>query len=130
MARNFLYNVIHLKVIPCHFLKEPKNEDFTVLVAGVPLAALTHREIELVEEKKHVHELGGQGWSFLVHELGLIGGTRVILTNILNNTLSLMPFDESGMEMRSEIVPRMELNWRKPFKRSPIDDGMLMNVYM
>lgn len=115
-----------MQVIPCNFLKDPQNEDFTILVAGIPLGDVSHHEIEIVDEGRHVHELGGHGWNLLVAELNLVAGTRVIFTNLLNNTLSLMPFDESGMEMQSELVDRMPLNWRKPFKRSSIDDGTLI----
>ena len=117
-----------MKVIPCGFLTQHGNKEFQIVVDGVPLAIMAHREIELPEEDRHVHEFGVKGWNMLVQEFNLDAGTRIIFTNLLNNTLSLMPFDESGFEMRSEIVPRMPLNWKKPFMRSPIDEGMLMNL--
>lgn len=94
----------------------------------MPVAAITHRQIEILEENRHVHEFGGHGWNVLVHDENLFAGTRVVFTNLLNNTLSLMPFAENGLMMRSELVQRMELNRTRPFMRNPIDEGMLIKV--
>lgn len=75
-----------------------------------------------------MHEFGGHGWNVLVHDENLFAGTRVVFTNLLNNTLSLMPFAENGLMMRSELVQRMELNRTRPFMRNPVDEGMLIKV--
>lgn len=113
-----------MKVIPCNFLTNTVVDEFQVLVSNAPAGEVTHREVQIIDENRHVHEFGGPGWIALLHDLNLNAGTRVVYTNLLNNTVSLMPFDESGLEMRSEVVPRQQLNRRKPFKRSSIDDGM------
>lgn len=97
-------------------------------MAGIPVGEVTHREIEILDEDRHIHELGGIGWNVLVENEHLIDATKVVFTNLLNNTVSLMPFADSGMELRSENVPRMPLNWRKPFMRSPIDEGLLTKL--
>lgn len=41
----------------------------------------------------------------------------------------MMPFDASGLELRSEIAERLFLNEDNPFMRNPIDKGMLIKVY-
>ena len=118
-----------MQVIPCNFLSNTDNQQFNILVDGVPAAVVTHREIEILDENRQIHEFGGHGWNVLVQAEHLIAGTRVVFTNLLNNAISLMPFDVSGLEMRSERVPRMPLNWTKPFMRSPIDEGILIKVH-
>ncbi|GJZ61797.1 hypothetical protein Tco_0617934 [Tanacetum coccineum] len=48
-------------------------------------------------------------------------GNRLVFTNLLNNSVSMMPFADSGLGLRFERVPRMPLNHRLTFIRSPID---------
>ena len=50
----------------------------------------------------------------------------MVFTNLMNNRLSLMPFDLEGLNMRDEVVERMALDWRKPYVISVLDTkGML-----
>nr|GEV75859.1 integrase, catalytic region, zinc finger, CCHC-type, peptidase aspartic, catalytic [Tanacetum cinerariifolium] len=63
----------------------------------------------------------GQGWNILVAVENLRVGTKLIFTNLLNNIVSLVPFDDSGIALRSENVPRMPLNQQRPFVKSACD---------
>ena len=95
-----------------------------MLVSGVLVSTFTHREINIVDEDRDVNVFGGEGWHTLIEHENLVAGTKLVLTNLLNNTVSLMPFLPSGLEMRHEVVERMPLNFRKPFVKSPIDKGL------
>ena len=90
---------------------------------------MTHRLINQPAENIHGHVFGGQGWHALVEVEHLLNGMRLVFTNILNNSVSMMPFDASGFELRSEIAERLFLNEDNPFMRNPIDKGMLIKVY-
>ncbi|GJU30746.1 hypothetical protein Tco_1174335 [Tanacetum coccineum] len=63
---------------------------------------------------------------FLKHIVNNQVGNRLVLTNLLNNTVSIMPFADSGLGLRVERVPRMPLNALVPFIRSPIDKDKRM----
>ena len=98
-------------------------------MTGVLVATVTHREIEIVDEKRVIDVFGGQGWNILTTVENLVVGRRVVFTNLLNNSVSIMPFGDNGLELRHERVERMVLNWRKPFVKSLIDDGMLIQMH-
>ena len=89
------------------------------------VATVTHRKIDLLDEQRHVHVFSGQGWHVLVHVQNLLAGSKMVFTNLLNNQVAMMPFDDTGMEMRHDRVERMPLNWRKPFIRVREDKGNL-----
>ena len=79
-----------------------------------------------MKKTPHVHVFGGQGWMQLIQGEHIEIGTRMVFTNLLNNRLSLMPFDASGLHMCDEVVERMPLDWRKPYVISVLDTkGML-----
>ncbi|GKC57093.1 hypothetical protein Tco_1084691, partial [Tanacetum coccineum] len=48
-------------------------------------------------------------------------GNKMVFTNLLNNNVSLVSFDDSGIALRLENVPRMPLNQDIPFVRGPHD---------
>ena len=114
--------------IPNGFLTNTDNSQFEVLVGGEVVATVTHREITIVDENRDVQMFRGQGWRTLVQLENIVAGTRVVLTNLLNNSVSLMPFLPSGLEMHHDVVERMVLNCRRPFMKSPVDEGLLATI--
>ena len=97
-------------------------------MCGVLVATVTLRKIKIGDEGLRVHVFGGQGWQILLHHENLVVGTKLVFTNLLNNTLSLMPFLPSGLEMHHEVVERTVLSWRKPFVISSIDKGLILKL--
>ena len=89
---------------------------------------MSHCEIEILDENRVIHVFGGQGWDILTTVENLVVGRRVVFTNLLNNSVSIMPFGGNGLVLRHERVERMVLNWRKPFVKSLIDKGMLIQM--
>lgn len=89
------------------------------------VSTVTYRQIRLVDEERDVNVFSGQGWNVLVHVENLLAGRKLVFTNLLNNQVSMMPFGETGMEMRHDRVERMPLNFRKPFIRVRPDKGNL-----
>ena len=85
---------------------------------------MTHHKIDIVDEGEpapHIHVFAGHDWMNLIAAENIIPGTIMVFTNLLNNSVSLMPFDEAGFQMHQEPVDRMPVNWRKPFVLSPVE---------
>ncbi|GJW93740.1 RNA-directed DNA polymerase, eukaryota [Tanacetum coccineum] len=68
----------------------------------------------------------GQGWHILVYVERIKVGSRLVFTNLLNNSISMIPFADSVLGLRFERVPRMPLNGIAPFVVSPIDNDPRM----
>ena len=108
------------------------NPQYRVLVGGMEVATVTDLEIEIVEEVTYtVHVFERQGWQQLTEVQNMVRGTRMVFTNLLNNSLSLMPFDENGLGTRHEVCERMVLNYLKLFVKSPVDTkGLLPKILL
>ena len=89
------------------------------------VATVTYREIHLPDEERVVNVFSGQGWNVLVYVEKLLAGMKLVFTNLLNNQVSMMPFGETGMELRHDWVERMPLNGSKPFIRVRPEKGEL-----
>ncbi|GJZ33004.1 carotenoid 9,10(9',10')-cleavage dioxygenase 1-like protein [Tanacetum coccineum] len=63
-----------------------------------------------------------QGWHVLVYVERIEVGSRLVFSNLINNSISMIPFADSGLGLRFEMVPRMPLNGLAPFVVSPIDN--------
>ena len=125
MTYLLLKNTNGTQPIPSGFLTNTHDSQFRVYVTGVLVATVTHREIEILDENRVIHVFGGQGWNILTTVENLVVGRRVVFTNLLNNSVSIMPFGGNGLELRHERV----LNWRNPFVKSSIDNGMLIQMH-
>ena len=121
-----------MQVIPRGFWLTSGNPHFRVLVGGIEVATVTRREIHIVEEVTYnVHVFEQQGWQQLIEGENMVPGTRMVFTNLLDNSLALMPFDENGLATRHEVVERMVLNGLKPFVKSPVDTkGMFAKILL
>ena len=89
------------------------------------VATVTYREIHLPDEERVLNVFTGQGWNVLVYVEKLLAGMKLVFTNLLNNQVSMMPFGETGMELRHDWVERMPLNGSKPFIRVRPEKGEL-----
>lgn len=105
-----------------------ENPRYRVLIGGNEVATVTHHKVDVVDEDveegaevPHVDVFLGHDWLQLIGAEHIVPGTRMVFTNLLNNSFSLMPFDEAGFQMRHEPVARMEVYWRKPFVLSPAE---------
>ena len=92
------------------------------MVGGIEVASVSLRKVDIVEKDVYnVHVFGGPGWQQLIEVQKMVQGTRMVFTDLFNNTLSLMVFDENGLGTCNEVVERMELNDLKPFVKSPVE---------
>ena len=108
------------------------NPEYRVLVGGIEVATVTCFKVEIEDENTfNVHVFGGPGWQQLIQSENIVPGTRTVFTNLWNNRLSLMVFDGDGFGTRHEVVERMELNYLKPFVKSPVETkGMLPKILL
>lgn len=60
------------------------------------------------------HVFSGLDWDDVVLFGGFVPGRRIVLTNILNNRLSLMSFMGDGRELTTEKVPHTVLHFDQP----------------
>lgn len=111
---------------------ENDNPQYRILVGGTEVATVTRSKVEIEDEKVYnVHVFGGPGWKQLIQSQNIVPGTRMVFTNLWNNRLSLMVFDGDGFGTRHEVVQRMELNYLKPFVKSPVETkGMLRKILL
>ncbi|GJU71837.1 hypothetical protein Tco_1263242 [Tanacetum coccineum] len=90
------------------------------MVSGIHVSTVTQRIIVLPRNRRG-HVFSGHEWNILVMVENLQVGNKMVFTNLLNNTVSLVSFDDSGIALRLENVPRMPLNQDLPFDRGPHD---------
>ncbi|GJS46192.1 hypothetical protein Tco_0596313 [Tanacetum coccineum] len=111
--------------LPSEFLKHIVNNQVRVMVSNVVASTVTKLRVAL-SNNRYGHIFAGLGWNIFAVIEHLQVGNRLVLTNLLNNTVSIMPFADSGLGLRVERVPRMPLNALVPFIRSPIDKDKRM----
>ena len=98
------------------------NPEYRVLVGGMQVATVTDLEIVIVEEDTYsVHVFERQGWQQLTELQNMVRGTRMVFTNLLNNSLSLMTFDDNGLGTHHEVCERMVPNDLKQFVKNQAD---------
>ncbi|GJT30850.1 hypothetical protein Tco_0911125 [Tanacetum coccineum] len=91
-----------------------------VMVSGIRVSTVTQRRVDLPGDRLG-HVFSGQGCHILAQVENLEVGKKLIFTNLLNNTVSMVSFNDSGIALRVENVPRMPLNQQRPFVKSPAD---------
>ncbi|GJY83145.1 hypothetical protein Tco_0496521 [Tanacetum coccineum] len=89
-------------ILPGQFLPNIVNNQVRVMVSDALASSVTHRRVV----------------------------KRLVFTNLLNNSVSMMPFADSGLGLQFERIPCMPLDHLVPFIRSPIDKGERRRDYM
>ncbi|GJR79133.1 hypothetical protein Tco_0149918 [Tanacetum coccineum] len=107
-------------ILPYQFLANLEHNHVAVMVSGIRVSTVTQRRVVLPGDRCG-HVFTGHGWNILAAVENLGVGTKLIFTNLLNNTVSLVLFDDSDIALRSENVPRMPLNQQCLFVKSPCD---------
>ncbi|GJR75461.1 RNA-directed DNA polymerase, eukaryota [Tanacetum coccineum] len=112
-------------ILPFEFLPNLQNNQVAVMVSGIRVSTVTQRTLVL-PRKRQGHVFSGHGWNILVAVENLQIGTKIVFTNLLNNTVLLVPFDDSGIALSLENVPTMPLNQDILFVRRPHDKDKRM----
>nr|GEX33320.1 DNA-binding pseudobarrel domain-containing protein [Tanacetum cinerariifolium] len=107
------------------FLVNLEHNRLGVMVSGIRVSTVTQHRVDLPGDRRG-HVLYGQEWSILAQVQNLKVGTKLVFKNLLNNTVSLVPLDDSGIALVVENVPRMALNEKRPFVKSPTDKDKRM----
>ncbi|GJY25312.1 hypothetical protein Tco_0400038 [Tanacetum coccineum] len=115
-------------ILPYQFLPNLEHNQAAVMVSGICVSTMTQRRVVSPGDRRG-HVFSGSGWNILAEVENLEFGTKMIFTNLLNNTVSLVPFDDSGIALRLENVPRMPLNQQRSLVKSPCDKGILIRLY-
>ncbi|GJT67977.1 hypothetical protein Tco_1019457 [Tanacetum coccineum] len=126
--RRFLLIVDNLEespIIPAHFFPNLVTKQVRVMVSDLLTSTVIMRQVR-VAPNRHGYVLSGQGWHILVYVERIKVGSRLVFTNLVNNSISMIPFADSGLGLRFERVPRMPLNGLDPFVVSPIDNDPRM----
>ena len=97
------------------------NPQYRVLVGGMQVATVT--DLEIVGG---MHVFERQGWQQLTEVQNMVRGTKMVFTNLLNNSLSLMTFDDNGLGTHHEVCERIVPNDLKPFVKNPADTKGLL----
>ncbi|GJT43115.1 hypothetical protein Tco_0951830, partial [Tanacetum coccineum] len=112
-------------VLPYQFLVNLEHNRVGVMVSGIRVSTVIQRIVDLLDDRRG-HMFSGQGWHILAQVKNLEVGTKLIFTNLLNNIVSMLPFDDSGIALRVENVSRMLLNQQRSFVKSPADKDKRM----
>nr|GEW97186.1 DNA-binding pseudobarrel domain-containing protein [Tanacetum cinerariifolium] len=121
----FLSDSIYVRVSTLHFIREGEDEYYVTTYhnGGIKCNGYDFVRIlpyQFLPNLKH-NQAAVMGWNILAEVENLEVGTKMIFTNLLNNTVLLVPFDDSGIALRLENVPRMPLNQQRSFVKSPCD---------
>ncbi|GJW32675.1 hypothetical protein Tco_0052707, partial [Tanacetum coccineum] len=126
--RIFLLTVAYLEespIIPALFFPNIVTNQVRFMVSGLLTSTVIMHRVR-VAQNRHRYVLSGQGWHILVYVERIEVGSRLVFTNLLNNSISMITFADSVLGLRFERVPRMPLNGIALFVVSPIDNGTLI----
>ncbi|GJR68273.1 putative reverse transcriptase domain-containing protein [Tanacetum coccineum] len=112
-------------VLPYQFLVNLEHNRVGVMVSVIRVSTVTRHTVDLPGDRRG-HVFSRQGWYILTQVENLEVRTKLIFTNLLNNTVSMVPFNDSGIALRVENVPRMPLNQQRPFVKSLVDKDKRM----
>nr|GEV65438.1 DNA-binding pseudobarrel domain-containing protein [Tanacetum cinerariifolium] len=118
LARAGVVYKIVMQILSFEFLPNLQNNQVAVMVSGIRVSTVTQRTLVLPINRQG-HMFSGQGWNILVAVENLQIGTKIVVINLLNNTILLVLFDDSDIALHLENVPTMPLNKDLLFVRSP-----------
>nr|GEX85393.1 hypothetical protein [Tanacetum cinerariifolium] len=90
------------------------------MVSGIRVSIVTQRRIVLPGDRRG-HLFSGHGRNILAELENLEVRNKMVFINQMNNTVLLVPFDDNGIALRLENVPRMPLDQERMFVKTHCD---------